>query len=602
MPKAAALSEVISNGIVVTEGGGSDHAIGCLPTAVTAFVGRALRGPVNRPVALRSFAEYQQVFGGLWQPSALSYAVEQFFESGGRAAVVIRVVNGGAPATISLPCNGEFLTLEALSPGSREMLRASVDYDNIGVGEGDRFNLVVQRVRALGSEHIEDQEIFRRISIVPGSARYVGAALQDSTLVRVRGAAPAVRPDRTFRPGARHPIGYVDSNPDGDDGAPLTDYDLIGSPQRATGLFALRDAETVHFLCIPPPARDRDIGPSVLLAASQFCRERRMLFIADPPRPWDTCDETLHGLREMAFHSDHALMCFPRILAYDRLRGRYESFANCGAVAGALARMDEYRPLWQAGTDEEILLRPGTRPARILTEGERSRLVAHGINPLQSLRSADPRGVSLRTLAGGSGSGPDSTLLTARRRQLLIVNSIEHGTRWARFEGSDRNVGAKLLRQVRSFLQPLAATGLFGTAGGEPCYVVCDERINSADDLAAGCVHLLVALRSQRPDEYQSFMITHRPEGSSVRPVRSNRLPAGSRMTVGEVVSEPSLEDTQPRRTLAQQLFGQHLEPRPGSTSTVARFGAAEAAAAGRRDLDLVGRQHLDSDRRGQRL
>ena len=593
------MSEVISNGMVVTEGAGSDHAIGCLPTGVTAFVGRTLRGPVNRPVALRSFADYQQVFGGLWQPSPLAYAVEQFFESGGRQAVVVRVVNGGAPSTISLPCGDEVLTLEALSPGSREVLRASVDYDNIGANEEDRFNLVVQRVRALGSEHIEDQEIFRRISIDPGSARYVGTALQESTLVRIRGSAAAVRPDRTFRAGARHPIGYVDSNPDGDDGAPLTDYDLIGSPQRATGLFALRDVETAHFLCIPPPARDRDIGPSVLLAASQFCRERRMLFVVDPPAAWDTCDEALHGLREMAFHSDHALMCFPRIQAYDRLRGRYEVFPNCGAVAGALARMDEYRPLWQAGTDEEVLLRPGTRPARILTESERNRLVAHGLNPLQSLRSADSRGASLRTLAGGSGSGPESALLTARRRQLVVVNSIEHGTRWARFEGSDRNAWAKLSRQVRSFLQPLAAAGLFGTADGEPCYVVCDERVNSVDDLQAGCVHVLVALRAQRGDEYQSYMITHRPEGSSVRPVRSNRLPAGSRMTVVEEDREPSVDDTQPRRTLAQQLFAQHFEPRPGSTSTVARFGAAEATAAGRRDLDLVGRKNVELDRRG---
>ena len=97
---------------------------------------------------LRSFADYQQVFGGLWQPSPLSYAVEQFFENGGREAYVVRVVNGGAPATLSIPCGEQTLTLEALSPGSREVLRASVDYDNIGPAEDDRFNLVVQRVRA----------------------------------------------------------------------------------------------------------------------------------------------------------------------------------------------------------------------------------------------------------------------------------------------------------------------------------------------------------------------------------------------------------------------------------------------------------------------
>jgi hypothetical protein len=192
-----------------------------LPTAVTAFVGRALRGPVNRAVRVHSYAEYQQVFGGLWQPSTLSYAVEQFFENGGRVAVVVRVVNGGAPATITLPCGTESMTLEALSPGSREVLRASIDYDNIGSNETDRFNLVLQRVRTLGSEHIEDQEIFRRLrwnqgTYAPGAARAAGIDAR----ARPR-RVPSVRPERTFRPGARHPIGYVDSNPDGDDGSAI---------------------------------------------------------------------------------------------------------------------------------------------------------------------------------------------------------------------------------------------------------------------------------------------------------------------------------------------------------------------------------------------
>ena len=151
MPESKVLS------FVVAEGPGADQPIARLPGAVTAFVGRTVRGPVNQPLLLDSFADYQQVFGGLWQPSPLSYAVEQYFENGGRQAVVVRVVNGGAPATMSLPCGGETLTLEAQSPGSRETLRASIDYDNIGPAEEKRFNLVVQRLRAAGSEHIEDQ-------------------------------------------------------------------------------------------------------------------------------------------------------------------------------------------------------------------------------------------------------------------------------------------------------------------------------------------------------------------------------------------------------------------------------------------------------------
>ena len=591
---------VNSSGFVVAEVPGADQAIARVPTAVTAFVGRTLRGPVQRPVAVRSFAEFQQVFGGLWQPSPLPYAVEQFFESGGHRAVIVRVANGGSPATITLPCGGGSLTLEALSPGSRESLRASVDYDNIGATETDRFNLVIQRVRSRGSERIEDQEIFRRLSIVPGTTRYVTSALAESNLARVRGVVPSQRPDRTFSPGSRHPIGYIDSNPDGDDGAPLTDYDVIGSAERGTGIFALRAVEDVHFLCIPPLERDRDVGPSILVAAAQLCRERRAMLIVDPPAAWDTCDEALHGLRELEFQSEHALMCFPRVLAFDRLRGRYEPFANCGAVAGALARLDDQRSPWQAGPDDELLLRPGMRPARVLTEAERTRLAAHGINPLQSLRSAAPHPRVLRTLEGGSGASPESALLTARRRWLLIMNSIERGTRWSVFEVADRNAWYKVTRQVQQFLEPLVAEGLFGTQDPEAaCYVVCDERVNGDDDVHAGRLNLLVGLRSPRTGRYQSFLVTHSTEGSRVRPARASRLPPGTRMTVRDLPEEPPADETRRPRTLAQALFGHYREPRP---SGAAAGGAAETTAARGLDLDAIARLHRELGRSGQRF
>ena len=589
--------------MIVAEAPGADHAIAMLPASVCAFVGRTLRGPVNRPVSLHGFAEFQQVFGGLWQPSPLTYAVEQFFENGGRHAIVVRVCNGGRPATITLPCGRASLTLEARSPGSRESLRASVDYDNVGANEDDRFNLVVQRVRSAGSEHIEDQEIFRRLSIVPGTTRYVATALNESALVRVRGEIPVLRPDRTYRAGARHPIGYVDSNPDGDDGEPLTDYDLIGSAERGTGLFALHPGDDVHFLCIPPPMRDRDLGPGVLLAAAARCRDLNSMLIVDPPAAWTSCDEALAGLRELGFMSEHALMCFPRILAFDRLRGRYQPFANGGAVAGVLARLDEHRPPWQAGPDEELLLRPGIRAAQDLTESERARLAAHGVNPLQTLRSAISEAPSLRTLAGGSASSADATLLTRRRRELLVMHSIERGTRWSVFEAGDRNAWHKITRQVQDFLAPLAAAGLFGgpVEGDEAFYVVCDERVNSPRDVEAGCVSFLVGLRTSRAGEYTSFLVTHSPDGSRVRPARSSMLPAGTRMTV-KGVPEEAVDDEAPRpRTVAQQLFGYYREPR-SETSTQSSAPPPEAAATGRRDQDAVARFYRDLSGGAQRL
>src|SRR6202008_170087 len=95
------------------------------------------------------------------------------------------------------PASGAVLRLIALNPGSREYLRASVDYDGIGAGEPDRFNLVVQRVRAAASELIEDQEIFLRVSVLQDSGRFVVDALLESRLVRVTGSTPAQRPRRS---------------------------------------------------------------------------------------------------------------------------------------------------------------------------------------------------------------------------------------------------------------------------------------------------------------------------------------------------------------------------------------------------------------------
>jgi hypothetical protein len=315
----------------------------------------------------------------------------------------------------------------------------------------------------------------------------------------------------------------------------------------------------------------------------------------------------LQGLRELSFQCEHALMCFPRIQAFDRLRGRYESFANCGAVAGALARMDAYRSPWDAGPDEQLLLRPCSRPLQVLKEAECQRLSAHGINPLQSMRAAVPGCMPLRTLARGAGLGPDSTLLTARRRQLLTINSLEQGTRWARFEGRDRNSWPRLTRQVRAFLLSLAASGGLGKSpDAETGEICCDESLNTPHDLAEGVVNCLVSLPTLRAGEFRSFVISHRREGSTVRAVTSPRLPGGAKLPVREpprpAVIVPVREETAPRRTLAQELFGAALDARANAAAAASGAGAAEATAARRLDLNLVARLYGEIDRRGQRF
>jgi phage tail sheath protein FI len=499
--------------------------IGRVPTGVAAFVGRTLKGPVNRPVAIASFSDFQHIFGGLWQPSPLSYAVDHFFENGGRRAFIVRVVNGAQPPTLTLPAGNSRIRLVAVNPGSREFLRASVDYDGIPEKDADSFNLVLQRVRSAGSELIEDQEIFRRLSVLAQADRFVADVLSESHLARVRGPVPVQRPDRSTIGGSRSAIGYAVCNPDGDDGAPLTDYDVIGSAVASTGMFALKGTCAFNLLCIPPLAREQDVGLSTLLVAAKFCRERHAILLVDPPATWISPRTALEALRNWPFRSDNAVMYFPRVQSFDRLRGRAETFASCGAAAGMIARSDETSPVWSATETEESFLRPGLRPAAVVSDQERIRLAQAGVNTLVSSRSNVRQGLIPRTLAAGSSGASDWKYLAARRLALFVASSIEEGTRWTVLEPNIPSTWERARSQVDAFLAALAEQGAFvGTSPDESHFAIADDRVNREQTLAEGKFNLLYGFATSKPGEFDTWMVTHHPGFSRIRPVSVNRF------------------------------------------------------------------------------
>ena len=510
-------------GIQVHEDAGSEQAIAESPTANTAFVGRCLRGPVNRPVQISGFTDFQRVFGGLWQPSTLSYAVEQYFENGGRTAFVVRVANGARCCTLTLPAGSGAMVLQALSPGTREFLRAAVDYDGIGDNEEDRFNLVLQRIRTPGSEHIEDQEIYRRLTVLPDATRNVAAILADSQLARVIGSLPSQRPDPTPRGDPRGLAGYAVSSPDGDDGGALTDYDLIGSAAEGTGLFALDAVETFNFLCIPPLARDTDVGASTLLVANRYCRERRALLFVDPPAAWDSAGRALAEMRNWALPSDTACMYFPRLLAYDKLRGHFEAFAPCGAVAGTLSRTADSMPVWSAATGDDTALRPGLRPVCAVDDNYRARLAACGVNTVQTVRRPGREVPIPCTMAGPGAGAADWRMLPARRLAFLIINSIERGTRWMLFEPNEPPTWRRAAAQVRAFLGSLEERGAFAhREPGDRWFVLCNERVNRESHRERGIVNILFGFSAARSGEFHAYMVSHRAGGSRAQAVSPN--------------------------------------------------------------------------------
>jgi hypothetical protein len=270
-------------------------------------------------------------------------------------------------------------------------------------------------------------------------------------------------------------------------------------------------------------SRDQDVGPSALLVAARYCKERRALLIVDPPTSWQTADDALAGLRDWNFSNENALMYFPRVLAHDKLRGHFESFAPCGAVAGMLARQDESSPVWSREDRDEPILRPGIRPACLVSEDRRIRLAALGVNTLQAMRSTARLGLTPRTLAAGSAANADWRYLDRRRLALFILNSIERGTRWIATNSCAESAEI-VASQVRAFFEQLQDEGAFGERRqDEAFFVICDRRINSWE-AGSNLFQLVIGFAANREHEFHCFRITHGIAGSKVQPVSLNRL------------------------------------------------------------------------------
>lgn len=112
-------------GVYIEELSSSVRTITGVSTSVTAFVGYTQHGPVNSPVTLTSFADFERRFGGLSQASPLSYSVQQFFLNGGSIAVVVRLAPGATGANAPV---GDAFTVTAIEPGTAgDTLRVAVD-------------------------------------------------------------------------------------------------------------------------------------------------------------------------------------------------------------------------------------------------------------------------------------------------------------------------------------------------------------------------------------------------------------------------------------------------------------------------------------------
>jgi uncharacterized protein len=198
-------------GVYIEEIPSGVRTITGVATSITAFVGRAAKGPgdADGPVTINSYGDYERTFGALDPAYPMGYAVRDFYLNGGAQAVIVRVYKGDASkakaqfAITNLP-------LEAASAGIwGNQLRVRVDNHVspdvaalYGLTAADLFNVTV-RDMASGT-----QESFLNVSVKESPRRVDRVLLAGSSLIRVESESARDH-------AARGDVGYGASRQDG---------------------------------------------------------------------------------------------------------------------------------------------------------------------------------------------------------------------------------------------------------------------------------------------------------------------------------------------------------------------------------------------------
>ncbi len=501
-------------GVYIEEIPSGVHAITGVATSITAFVGRALRGPTDVDedspfTTINSYGDFERTFGGLWLGSALGFAVRDFFLNGGSQALIVRCYrpDGGAADRATMSING--LDLEAASPGAwGNQLRVRIDHDTRPLlpteAANSLFNLSVKDV---GTGTIE---IFRNVSITAGHPRRVDTVLRnESQLLRATTVPNAIPNPHAAIGAGENPDPFSDDFParyevvaggdEGSDGLPLR-RDEISDPALEAdkhGMYALLNADLFNLLCIPPHKLSSDpdatapvdVESQLIDEAAGFCLAHRAFFIVDPPY-----GSTLSGAGAIAtFQSgltatNHSALYFPTLWQTNSLHdNQFEEFAPCGAVTGVMARTDSDRGVWKAPAGLEARLFGVPAFSVPLNDADTGQLNPLGINCLRAMPAAGRVVWGARTLEGSDRLTSEWKYIPVRRTALFLEESLYRGTQWVVFEPNDEPLWAQIRLNIGAFMQSLFRQGAFqGKTPREAYFVKCDSETTTQTDIDHG--------------------------------------------------------------------------------------------------------------------
>ncbi len=499
-------------GVYIEEVPSGSKPIEGVSTSTAAFVGTTFRGPANTPTLIGSWDEYVTQFGDYSQSSGvkdenddMALAVRAFYQNGGRAAYICRVledsnVNTPVAATVNLQGSGaDVLSVTASSEGEwGDALRVAVDHD------GDLFELHVGTEDASNNFVPIKTQTFPGLSMDPTEDNFVEKVVNSSAsliVVEVLNNATANPEANAITDGAFDNFATL---VDGEEAGPaagdyLSFYNNVLRKYRDVSIIVL-------------PGQQWSAGGSsndFITNTINHCKSTMSrMVIVDPPA--DTELKTGNDVSTMKLPtSTYSVLYYPWVNVSNPL---YHPDSNPtasktltippSAIAAAMwAKIDSRRGVWKAPAGVETRISVSGLQYSV-EDLEQDGLNPKGVNCLRSRPSYGPVFWGSRTLA--TNADPEWRYVPVRRTAIFIEQSIYNGIQWSVFEPNDHPLWSALRANIFSFMNGLFRAGAFqGKTANEAFFVRCGlGDTMTQGDIDRGQVIIQVGFAPLKPAEF----------------------------------------------------------------------------------------------------
>ncbi len=519
------MPEYLSPGVYVEEISTGPVPIEGVSTSTAGFVGATERGP-EYPLLITSWLQFQRWYGGYVPDlSYLAYAIQGFFDNGGKRCFVARVAAGNAVATSGAIGNLSLLATGRGAWGNNIMVKVDAGTRSRPATPLFRVSLLYFKNPPAPADFVDPTstnpldlanpkrcapdvfEVFDNLTEQEGASNNILVVLNSaSKLVRVEWSAtppnPAPLPAQAFT--------ALGSN--GSDGSALAVADfqgdmnpIAGLPNellgRGRGLAVLETIDEISLLLAPDEVR-AGLG-SVTDEVINQCERLKDRFGIISTTQGRSDAGALPARRD----TQYAAFYYPWIEVFDPSLNDVRVIPPTGHVTGIIARTDIERGVHKAPANEVV--RDATNLEFPVTDGMQDVLNPQGVNCIRDFRSAR-RGIRLWGARTMSSDG-QWKYVNVRRLFIFIEESIDEGTQWVVFEPNDEPLWSRVRRSVTNFLIGVWHSGaLMGLKQEEAFFVKCDRTTMTQDDIDNGRLVCYIGIAPVKPAEFVIFRISQK--------------------------------------------------------------------------------------------